>query len=650
MIDQSTIDRIYDAAQITEVVQDFVSLKRRGVNYLGLCPFHSEKTPSFTVSPTKGIYKCFGCGKGGNAVNFIMEQENLSFYEALKYLARKYHIEIVEKESTPEDQAQQNERESLMVVTDYASRYYSEILHKHHEGKSVGMTYFRERGIRDDMIEKFQLGYALEKRDAFSEEACKNGFKLDYLIKAGLTIEKENFRFDRFSGRVIFPIHGLSGKVIGFGGRILKTDKTIAKYINSPESEIYHKSRILYGLFQAKKSVVQKDKCFLVEGYTDVISMHQAGIENIAASSGTSLTEDQVRLIKRFTNNITILYDGDAAGIKASLRGIDLVLEQGLNVKVVLLPDGEDPDSFARKHSASEVLDFISQNESDFVIFKTRLLLDDAKKDPIKRATLITDIVRSVAFIPDTITRSVYIKECAVLLNTDERVLYSEINKIRRTRFEQKYQVTLPKIPKETVLQDKTIYSSPAEGEPDEREITRLLLNYGNHILSGNTFDQHSSAAYWVETVAHYIISGIENDDLEFTNPIFKQIFDEYSHLIQNNIDFNEKYFINHPDKEISSLAAELLTNNHNLSRIWKKTTGTIETEEMKLAEIVPGVLHDYKNKRVILMLHDAQGKLKNAQQNSDAENIEEIQQRIMVLNGLKKSLSESLGKRTILY
>ncbi|HPW27311.1 MAG TPA: DNA primase, partial [Tenuifilaceae bacterium] len=385
MIEQQVVDRIIAAADILEVLQDFVTLRKRGVNYLGLCPFHNEKTPSFTVSPSKGIYKCFGCGKGGNVVNFIMEHEHLGYVDALKFLAKRYNIEIVEKEATPEELEQRNERESLMVVSAYAQKYFSNILHKHSDGKNIGMAYFRERGFHDNIIEKFQLGYSLDQRNAFTRTALHDGYKLDYLVKTGLTIEgKDGNPFDRFAGRVMFPIHSLSGRVIGFGGRVLRTDTKTAKYLNSPESEIYHKSEVLYGIFQAKKAITQEGKCFLVEGYTDVISLHQAGVENVVASSGTSLTHDQIKLIKRFTSNVTILYDGDAAGIKASLRGIDMVLEEGLNVKIVLLPDGEDPDSFARSHSASEVLKFIDEHETDFIRFKTLLLLDDAKNNPIK--------------------------------------------------------------------------------------------------------------------------------------------------------------------------------------------------------------------------------------------------------------------------
>jgi len=647
MIDQGTIEKIYDAAQIVEVVQDFVSLRKRGVNYIGLCPFHNEKTPSFSVSQTKGIYKCFGCGKGGSSVNFIMEHENLSYSEALHYLARKYNIEIVEHEITPEEAAQKNERESLLIVTEYAGKYFSDLLYNHPEGKAVGMAYFIERGIRDDMIRKFELGYSQEKREAFTENAVKNGYKTEYLIKTGLTIEKENSHFDRFSGRVMFPIHNIAGKIIGFGGRILKNDKNVAKYVNSPESDIYHKSKVLYGMFQAKKSIVQNDKCFLVEGYTDVISMHQAGIENVVASSGTSLTEDQIRLIKRFTNNLTILYDGDAAGIKAAIRGIDMVLEQGLNVKVLLLPDNEDPDSYAHKHNASEVLDFIGKNESDFVLFKTRLLLDEAKNDPVKRASLISDIVRSVAIIPDTITRSVYVKECASLLGTGESVLYSEINRIRRNRFEQKYQVKLPESLTEKREVPIPAVSKSFEGEIQEREIIRLLLNFGNTILKNEQNEPSSES----ETVGKFIISEIKNDELDLQHPLYKQIFDEYAHFLIQSGKVDEKYFIHHPDNAVSTMVADLLTKKHTLSKkLYEKDhRAYIETEDMKLNEAVPAIIIEFKNKKLITALRETQLQLFEAQKSGDIEKIEELQLRVQNLNVMKKTFAKKLGNRTII-
>ncbi|HJX71853.1 MAG TPA: DNA primase, partial [Bacteroidales bacterium] len=438
MIDHATIDRIFSTADIVEVIGEFVNLKRSGQNYKGLSPFTNEKTPSFFVSPAKGIFKCFSSGIGGNVVTFLMEHEKLSYPEALKYLARKYNIEITEKEVTGEELQKKDDRESMLALNLFAQKYYSENLYNTEEGRAIGLSYFHERGFRDNIIVKFQLGYSREQKDAVTRSAINNGYKLEYLLKTGLSIQKEDYQFDRFHGRIIFPIHGLSGQILGFGARILKSDEKTAKYLNSPESDVYHKSNILYGIYFARQSIIKNDKCFLVEGYTDVISMFQAGIENVVASSGTSLTTEQIRLIKRFTKHVTVLYDGDDAGIKASLRGIDLILEEGLNVKVVLFPEGEDPDSFARNKSATEFTDFIRNSESDFITFKTRLLVKDSKSDPVKRATLITDVVRSIAVIPDGITRTVYIRECSRMLDIDERMLYAEIRKIRRKKAEQK--------------------------------------------------------------------------------------------------------------------------------------------------------------------------------------------------------------------
>lgn len=440
MIDQATIDKILDAAQIVDVVSEFVTLKRAGVNYKGLCPFHNEKTPSFVVSPSKGLCKCFSCGKGGNVVHFIMEHEQLNYYEALKWLANKYHIEVKERELSDEEKQAQNVRESMFVVNDFANNYFQNLLHNHIDGQSIGLAYFRQRGFRDDIIRKFQLGYSLNERDALAREAKRKGFKEEFLEKTGLCYRRDNdgqLR-DRFWGRVMFPVHTLSGKVIAFGGRVLKTDGKVAKYVNSPESEIYHKSNELYGIYFAKQAIVRDDRCFLVEGYTDVISMHQAGIENVVASSGTSLTSGQIRLIHRFTNNITVLYDGDGAGIKASIRGIDMLLEEGMNIKVVLLPDGEDPDSFARKHNATDYKAYINSHEVDFIRFKTNLLLEEVGNDPIKRAGLIGDIVRSISVIPENIVRSVYIRECSQLLQVEEKLLVQEVGKLMMRTKEEK--------------------------------------------------------------------------------------------------------------------------------------------------------------------------------------------------------------------
>lgn len=442
MIDQATIDKILDAAQIVDVVSDFVTLRKRGVNYVGLCPFHNEKTPSFSVSPSKGVCKCFSCGKGGNVVHFIMEHEQLSYYEALKWLAKKYNIEIKERELTKEEKQSQGLRESLFLVNQFAAEYFQDILYNNIDGQSIGMTYFRQRGFRDDIIKKFQLGYCTESKDALARTAVQKGYKQELLLKTGLCYMKDDGKTirDRFWGRVIFPVHNITGKVVAFGGRVLSaaTKNVQMKYVNSPESEIYHKSKELYGIYFAKQSIIRQDRCFLVEGYTDVISMHQSGIENVVASSGTALTSDQIRLIHRFTSNITVLYDGDGAGIKASIRGIDMLLEEGMNIKVCLLPDGEDPDSFARKHNATEYQAYINNNEVDFIRFKTNLLMDEAGKDPIKRAELISSIVKSISVIPDSIVRSVYIRECSQLLKMDEKILVEATAKLIEQAVENK--------------------------------------------------------------------------------------------------------------------------------------------------------------------------------------------------------------------
>lgn len=442
MIDQATIDRILDAAQIVDVVSEFVTLRRRGVNYIGLCPFHNEKTPSFSVSPSKGLCKCFSCGKGGNVVHFIMEHEQLSYYEALKWLARKYNIEVKERELTNEEKQAQSLRESLFVVNQFASEYFQDVLYNHIDGQRIGMTYLRGRGFRDDIIKKFQLGYSTDSPDALAKAAIQKGYKEEFLVKTGLCYRKDNGSLhDRFWGRVIFPVHTLSGKVVAFGGRVLSsaTKNVQMKYVNSPESEIYHKSRELYGIYFAKQAIVRQDRCFLVEGYTDVISMHQSGIENVVASSGTALTSEQIRLIHRFTNNITVLYDGDGAGIKASIRGIDMLLEEGMNIKVCLLPDGDDPDSFARKHNATDYQAYINDHEVDFIRFKTNLLMEEAGKDPIKRASLISSIVKSISVIPDAIVRSVYIRECSQLLQMEEKILVEATAKLIEQARENKF-------------------------------------------------------------------------------------------------------------------------------------------------------------------------------------------------------------------
>jgi len=646
MIDQETVNKIIETAQIVEVVQDFVNLKRRGVNYIGLCPFHNEKTPSFTVSPAKGIYKCFGCGQAGNSVSFIMEHEQLSYPEALKYLARKYGIPIVETEQSEEQIAQKNERESMLIVTEFASKYFQNILHNHQEGKAIGLSYFKERGFAKEIIEKFHLGYALEQRDAFTQEALKKGYKLKYLIQTGLTIEKNNFRFDRFAGRVIFPIHSLAGNTIAFGGRILKKNEKTAKYLNSPESDIYHKSNVLYGIYFAKKSIVRQDKCYMVEGYTDVISLHQAGIENVVASSGTSLTENQISLVKRFTNNLTILYDGDAAGIKASFRGIDMILEQEMNVKVVLFPDGEDPDSFAKKLSKSELKEFIENNEQDFIKFKTSLLLKDAQNDPIKRSRLVSDIVNSIAVIPDAITRGIYIKECSNLLNIPEDALYSETNKRIFSKREAERRKQFSQAQKELKQSQAAIpgFIDEVYAEVNEKELISLLLNFGDKEMF-SVQDEATFTSYTV-SVAEYIIKEIRNDDLEFKNLVYKQIFEDYAEALSKGSLPDEKHFINHPNVDIQKIAAGLLSQNYKTSAIWERGGKKIETIESKIKEIVPKAINAYKLRIIQKAINENQIQIKENE--NDMVQLQTLFKQREILIQTKKILGEQTGQRII--
>jgi DNA primase len=648
MIDRPTIERILDAAQIVDVVQEFVPLKKRGVNYLGLCPFHNEKTPSFTVSPAKEIFKCFGCGKVGNSVNFVMEHEHLTYPEALKYLARKYHIEVIEKELSREEIEKQNERESLLVVTAYASRQFSENLFQTDEGISVGLTYFRERGFRQDILKKFEVGYCFEKRDAFSVKAIGDGYRQDYLVKTGLSIQHEDRIFDRFSNRVMFPIHSLSGQVLGFGGRILKTDPKSAKYLNSPESEIYHKSRILYGIYQARKTITQEDKCYLVEGYTDVISLHEANIENVVASSGTSLTQEQVRLIKRFTQNITILYDGDAAGIKASIRGIDLVLEEGMNVKIVLLPDKEDPDSYSRKVSNEVFRKFLKENETDFIRFKTQLLLSEANNDPVRKADLIRDIVKSIAVIPEAITRTVYIKECSTVLEVSEPILYHEVNKLRQQKTFQdrnKYPgpedlPVLPPIIIKPVQREATTYYS-------EKEIIRLLLKFGSSEFE-RTISKDDGKEQ-VQTVSDYIVREITSDELSFDDRVFAKIFEDFRFHVEMGLITGDKQFVKHEDPEISSLSADLLADSHELSRIWKDKQTYVETEEMKLKDIVGDVILKFKSDKIMTKRKDIMVQLIEAVKANDTEKVLLLQKRYANLSVALGLISKKLGNRILL-
>ena len=681
MIDQATIDKIMDAAQIVDVVSEFVTLRKRGVNYVGLCPFHNEKTPSFSVSPSKGLCKCFSCGKGGNVVHFIMEHEQLSYYDALRWLARKYNIEIKERELTDEEKHAQSVRESLFVVNDYARTYFQNILRSHVEGQTVGMTYFRQRGFRDDIITKFQLGYCLNQHDAFAREALQKGFKPEFLVKTGLCYARDDGSLrDRFWGRVIFPVHTLSGKIVAFGGRVLKTDAKTAKYVNSPESEIYHKSNELYGIYFAKQAIVRQDRCFLVEGYTDVISMHQSGIENVVASSGTSLTPGQIRLIHRFTNNITVLYDGDMAGIKASLRGIDMLLEEGMNIKVVLLPDGDDPDSFARKHNATDYQNYINSHEVDFIRFKTNLLLDDAGNDPIKRAGLINDIVRSIAVIPDAIVRSVYVKECSQLLQVDEKLLLAEIVKLKEVQaekdFKQRHAQTQPQSQQTTennnietqgesqatdtdgqgtmshTMPEPAPYESyipqdNAESRrfyPLEKLIMELLVRYGEKVMCYVTDEKGQDIPL---TVVEYIANDLHTDDLQFHNPLHRHMLAEASTHI-HDADFKaEHFFCAHPDADISRYAVSLVNERYTLSKYHTKNQ-KIATDEERLYELVPHVMIDFKHAIVEEELKHTQQALLDPENLHDEARYMSIMRHYKELSEVQRIMAKRLGDRVL--
>lgn len=668
MIDQATVDKIIDSANILEVVSDFVTLRKRGVNYVGLCPFHDEKTPSFSVSPSKGICKCFSCGKGGSAVHFIMEHEQLSYYEALKYLAKKYNIEIEERELSDEEKQIKSDRESMLIVNSFAQEYFSNILFQHSEGRSVGLAYFHERGFRDDIIHKFALGYSLEQRDALAIEAKKRGYKEEYLLKTGLCLEGQNgYISDRFRGRVIFPVFSLSGKVLAFGGRVLRKSDKLAKYVNSPESEVYHKSNVLYGIYQAKQSIVKNDNCFLVEGYTDVLSMHQAGVENVVASSGTSLTPGQIRLIHRFTNNITVIYDGDAAGIKASLRGIDLILKEGMNIKVVLLPDGDDPDSFAKKQSASSFTEYIKNHEVDFIRFKTNLLLDSAGNDPIKRAELISDIVQSIAIIPDTIVRSVYTKECSRLMEISEEVLLREINKIKLSQLQNgtppnKKTLSETSADKQNsqaesaqnddtgtstetesipqgILQEKR---APSPLDPFEKTLVRYMIRYGFHDLFSEINEETGETETW--KVIPYILTDLQNDEIEFQHPLYKKVIAEINHIFDQEGEHLTRYFLAHPDEEISRLAVDLVSEKYQLSKIHTKFQ-TIESEEEKLADLIPRALFELKDAITSLNIKHIREEIKKTAKEKNPERTTQLMSELNGLYALKAALAKQLGR-----
>ena len=620
MIPHDTISQIFDTARVEEVVGDFVALKRRGSNLTGLCPFHNERTPSFHVSPTKGIYKCFGCGKAGNSVNFVMEHEKFTYPEALRYLAKKYNIEIVEEAETAEQVAEKSAREGLMAITDFAAKFFADQLFNTDEGLSVGLSYFHGRSFGDDTIREFQLGYSPEEWDAFSKYALKNGYSTDMLEKSGLSISKDGRLYDRFRGRVMFPIHSQAGRVIGFGGRIMTSDKTRPKYVNSPESEIYNKSKVLYGISFAKHSIAANDVCFLVEGYTDVISMYRAGVQNVVSSSGTSLTVDQIRLIKRYTPNITILYDGDPAGIKASFRGIDMILEQGMNVKVVLFPDGEDPDSYARARRGAEVQDFIQQNAKDFIHFKIDLLLSETGRDPLKRVAVLKDFIESISLIPDQLTRLAYVKESADRMQMDEKAILNELNKLLRKKFTQKSGAT----PTESEEIDNLFAPETADQQEEafdtlstddiEREIIRQLLLYGDVEIETNFPDPATNEPVKkVVKAAGFIINDIKADELSFSNAQYQQIFDTCVTELKKNPDIDYRKLTNHPDNAVSGPVIDLIATKYTFSPNWEKRKIRLLQEHEVLDFLIPNSILSFKSKRVRQILKELLEKIKNA-------------------------------------
>ena len=648
MIDRSTIERIMDTAKVEEVVSDFVALRKRGINLIGLCPFHDEKTPSFIVSPAKNIWKCFGCGKGGNPVHFIMEHEQLSYHEALRWLARKYNIEIKERELTEEERQEESLRESLFVINQYAHKYFVDNLHESEEGRSIGLHYFKHRGINDETIKKFGLGYCLEKRDALARKAAADGYNPKLLDKTGLCFTTEEGRqLDRFWGRVMFPVHTVSGKVVAFGGRLLQSNPKAGKYINSPESEIYHKSDHLYGIYFAKQSIMQKDCCIMVEGYLDVISLHQAGIKNVVASSGTSLTIEQIRLVHRFTNNMLLLYDGDKAGIKASLRGIDMLLREGLNIKVALLPDGEDPDSYAQSHSTEEVEEFLKKNQVDFITFKTNLLLDEVGEDPIKRASLIGDVVKSIAAIPNDILRSEYTKKCSEMLQAKEQVLVSEIAKIRRQNSQDEYNKQSSEnnaIPEENngasaarfLGEENAIYNK-------ERAIIQFILRNGEKPLLVPE-DAENNIPAFTESVISNVHYSIDGDGIKFSHPLYKKIFEEAAQHGDDPDFVAEKHFLAHPDAEISKLTAELCNDRYMLSKFFMANGDSEERNETAiLFEQATRLVISYKLSIVDELLKQTMKQLKEPATMQDAELATEVMQNYKYLKETQQALNNML-------
>ena len=650
MITKNTIDKVFETARVEEVIGDFVQLKKAGSNFKGLSPFADEKSPSFMVSPVKQIWKDFSSGKGGNAISFLMEHEHYSYPEAIRYLAKKYNIEIEETEQSDEQRQQSSQRESMYLVSEYARNYFHDILLNSHKGKAIGLSYFKERGYSNEIINKFELGYALDEWNAFTEEALTKGYQLEFLEKTGLTIVKENKQFDRFKGRVVFPIHSMSGRVLGFGGRILTSEKKAAKYVNSPESEIYHKSKVLYGIYHAKQHIAKEDNCYLVEGYTDVISLYQAGIHNVVASSGTALTPDQIRLINRLTPNITVLFDGDAAGIRASLRGIDLILEQGMNVRVVTFPEGEDPDSFAKQNSSEELQDYLENNAQDFIRFKVSILMDEVQNDPVKKAGLIRDIVVSISKIPNNIQREIYVQECAKIMDISEKVLFDELAQLskREIRDASKKPISSQQSSFEVVKNKPKQLEKVDQLNRLEKKLIEILLLYGNKEVDFVDYIEHEDEEGHIRIVkenyqnkvSNEIYLHMQDDEIEFSNDIFKKIYYDVIHQLNQNEQINSDAFINHEDTEIGQVVTDILMDDEKYALSdWERKEIFVKTIDKNLSKLVMDAILNLRRILIELKIKELLGDIQNEENNKGTLEM------VTSYNNLKKLLYEKLNR-----
>ena len=653
MIDRSTVDRIYAAANIVDIIGDYVTLKKKGVNYQACCPFHNEKTPSFVVSPSKGVYKCFGCGKGGNAVTFIMEHESISYPDALKIVAKRYGIEVEEREQTEEDVRRNNNRESMFTLNGWAAEYFSKYLLNNTEGKSIGLSYSsQKRGFTDATIRKFGLGFCSARGDAMTQAALASGYKEEFLLSTGLSLKRDSDGrlYDRFRDRVMFPVHNISGRVVAFGGRTLRTDGKVAKYQNSPESEIYSKTRELYGLYFAKKAIQQQGYAIMVEGYTDVISMHQAGVENVVASSGTSLTIEQIRLLNRFTRNITVIYDGDSAGVKATMRGIDMILKEGMNVRIVSLPAEHDPDSFARAHTADEVRDYIQRTEEDFLSFKAKMLMREAGVDPIRRSEVVGDMVRSIVQIPDSIQRSIYIKECARTMDIDENVLIAEVARKRASQtgdqqaeeFIRRQQAQIKREAKQEGAEVDLLRSTTAGSgaEALEYELIKYLLKTGHKYYE--VVEARQTVRF---NVAEEILLSVEADNISFINPVFNEMLQTYREQWQTlgaGVEVPAQYFVNHPNPDVCNMAVDILTSDDNYvpSEIWRRKDIHVESEEEILSVGVPKAIMLYRSKILERMIETLLKRLQSGELSE--EEASECMREMDQLNKMKLAISTS--------